>query len=64
MGVQAIDKTIFPSILRKTKVFYCPRSLTSGNRALCEKYFDLLPALPLNNCILLYFMYVSCNFID
>ena len=70
MGVQAIDKTIPPSILRKTKVLYCPRSLTSGNRALWffpiprEKYFDLLPALPLNNCILLYFMYVSCNFID
>jgi hypothetical protein len=30
MGVQAIDQTIFHSVL--------------------GKYFDLLPALPLNNC--------------
>ena len=58
MGVQATDQTIFPSVLGKTKVFYRPRSLTSGNRTLWsfsiprEKYFDLLPALPLNNCIL------------
>jgi hypothetical protein len=40
-------------------VFYCPWSLTSGNKTLWfypiprEKYFDLLPALPLNNCIIL-----------
>ena len=60
MGVQAIDQTIFPSVLGKIKVFYCPRSLTSGNRILWSfpiprgKYFYLLPALPLNNCI------VSC----
>ena len=53
MGVQAIDQT---SILGKTKVLYCPRPLTSGNRTLWffpiprETYFDLLPALPLNNC--------------
>ena len=58
MGVQAIDQTIFPSVLGKNKVFYRPRSLTSGNITLWsfpiprEKYFDLLPALPLNNCIL------------
>ena len=26
--------TIFPSVLGKTKVFYCPRSWTSGNRPL------------------------------
>jgi hypothetical protein len=58
MGVQAIDQTIFTSVLGKTKVFYCPRSLTSGNGTLWSfpiprgKYIDLLPALPLNNCIL------------
>ena len=58
MGVQAIDQTIFPSVLGKTKVFCRPRSLASDNRTLWsfpiprEKYFDLLPALPLNNCIL------------
>jgi len=50
MGVQAIDQTIFPSVLGKTKVCYCPRSLTLGNITLWsfpihrEKYFDLLPA--------------------
>jgi hypothetical protein len=58
MGVQAIDQTIFPSVLGETKVFYCPRSLTSDNITLCSfqirrgKYFDLLPALSLNNCII------------
>ena len=58
MGVQAIDKNIFPEVLGKTKVIYYPRSLTSGNRTFSSssiprgKYFDLLPALPLNNCIL------------
>jgi hypothetical protein len=47
MGVQAIDQKNFP------------RSLTSDNGILWsfqiprEKYFDLLPAFPLNNCILL-----------
>jgi len=57
--VQAIDQTIFPTVFGKTEVLYRPRSLTSGNRTLWsfptprEKYFDLLPALPLNNCILL-----------
>jgi hypothetical protein len=25
MGVQAIDQNIFPEVLGKTKVFYCPR---------------------------------------
>ena len=34
MGVQAMDQTIFPSELEKTKMFYRPRSLTSGNRTL------------------------------
>jgi len=59
MGVQAIDQTIFPTVFGKTKVFYSPRSLTSGNWTLWSfpiplgKYFDLLPALPLNNCILI-----------
>ena len=24
MGVQAIDQNIFPEVLGKTKVFYCP----------------------------------------
>jgi hypothetical protein len=58
MGVQAIDQKKFPSVLGKTKVFYRPRSLTSSNRTLWSfpiprgKYVDLLPALPLNNCIL------------
>ena len=58
MGCQVIDQTIFPSVFGKTKVFYCPRSLTSGNRTLWsfpiprKKYFDLMPALPLNNCII------------
>jgi hypothetical protein len=41
MGVQAIDQNIFPEVLGKTKVFYCPRSR--------EKLLDLLFALPLNN---------------
>ena len=56
--MQAIDQTIFPLVLGKTKVFYYPRSLTSGNIPLSsfpiprEKYFDLLPTLPLNNCII------------
>ena len=55
-----MDQTIFPSVLEKTKAFYRPRSLASGNRTLWsfpiprENYFDLLPALPLNNCILVY----------
>ena len=55
MGVQAIDQT---SLVGLAKVLYCPRSLTSGYRTLWsfpiprEKYFDLLPALPLNNCII------------
>ena len=31
MGVQAIDQNIFPEVLGKTKVFYCPRSMTEGN---------------------------------
>ena len=31
---QAIDQTIFPSVLGKTKVFYCPRSTTKDNRTL------------------------------
>ena len=58
MAVQAINQTIFPSVLGKTKVFYCSRSFTSGNRTLWSfqiprgKYFDLLPALPLNNWIM------------
>ena len=60
MEVQAIDQTIFPSVMGKTILFYCPQSLTSGNITLWsfpipqEKYFDLFPALPLNNCILSY----------
>ena len=31
MRVQEIAQTIFPSVLGKTKVFYYPRPLTSGN---------------------------------
>ena len=60
MGVQAIDKAMFPSVLRKTKEFHRPRSLTSGNRTLwsfpipVEKCVDILPTLPLNKCILVY----------
>ena len=60
MGVRAIDQTIFSSVLGKTKVFYRPRSLISGNRTLwsfpipLEKCDDILPTLPLNNCILVY----------
>ena len=48
MGVQAIDQKNFSSVLGKIKVFYRPRSLTSGNRTFWsfpiqrEKYFDLL----------------------
>ena len=42
-----INQNSFPSVLVKTKVFYCPVPL--------ETYFDLLPALPLNNCILLHY---------
>jgi hypothetical protein len=34
MGVQAIDQNIFPEVLGMTKVFYCPRSTTGGNRTL------------------------------
>ena len=65
MGVQEIYQTLFPSVLGKTKVFYRPRSFTSGNITLWsfpiprEKYFDLLPALPLNNCII--FPSPACN---
>jgi hypothetical protein len=57
MGVQAIDQNIFAKVLGKTKVFYCPRSTTEGDRTLWsfpiprEILFDLLPALPLNNCL-------------
>ena len=55
MGVQAIDQNMFPEVLGMTKVFYCPRLTTEGNRTLWSfplprgKLFDLLPALPLNN---------------
>ena len=51
MGVQEIDQNIFPEVLGKTKVFYCPRSTTECNKTLWsfqiprEKLFDLLPAL-------------------
>ena len=31
MGVQAIDQNIFPEVLGKTRVFYCPRSTTEGD---------------------------------
>jgi hypothetical protein len=67
MGLQAIYQTISPSILGKTKVIYCPRSLTSGNRTLWsfpkpwEKYFYLLPAIPLNNCIISIKRKLSCR---
>ena len=47
MGVQAIDQTIFPSWERpKCSIWSFP--IPRG------KYFDLLPALPLNNCIILH----------
>ncbi len=58
MGVQAIDQNMFPEELVMTKVFYCPRSMTECNRTLWSfpiprgKLFDLLPALPLNNCFI------------
>jgi hypothetical protein len=57
MGVRAIDQTIFRLVLGKTKMFYCPRLTAEGNITLVFpstscKYFDLLPALPLNNCII------------
>jgi hypothetical protein len=58
MGVQAIDQNMFPEELGKTKVFYCPRSTTEGNRTLWsfpilrEILFDLLPAFPFNNFII------------
>jgi hypothetical protein len=58
MGVQAIDKNIFPEVLGKTKILYYPRSTTEGNRTPWsfpiprEKLFDILPALPLNNCFI------------
>jgi len=32
MGVQAIDQAIFSEGLGKTKVVYCPRPTTKGNR--------------------------------
>ena len=59
MGVQAIDPKRIPDVSRKTRVFYCLRSTTEGDRTLWsfpiprELFLDLLPALPLNNCILL-----------
>jgi hypothetical protein len=37
MGVQAIDQNIFPEVLGKIKVFYCPRSTTEGDRTLWSK---------------------------
>jgi hypothetical protein len=58
MGVQEIDETIFRDVLGKTKVLYCLRPTTEGNRTLWsfpipkEKLFDLLPSLPLNNCFI------------
>jgi hypothetical protein len=39
MGVQAIDQNIFPEVLGKTKVFYCPRLGTiidNAYRSVCE----------------------------
>ena len=60
MGVQAIISKYFPSVLRKTKMFYCarwPRTIEHfGLSQYRGKYFDILPALPLNNCILLTFL--------
>ena len=56
MGMQAIDQNIFPEVLAKTNMFYCPRSTTEGNITLWSfeiprgKLFDLLPDIPLNNC--------------
>ena len=52
MGVQAIDKKKFPQYWER------PKCSIASNRTLwsfpvpLEKYFDLLPALPLNNCII------------
>ena len=34
MGVQAIDQNVFPEVLGKTKVLYCPMSTTEGNRTI------------------------------
>ena len=67
MGVQAIDQNIFPEALGKTKVFYCPRSTTEGDRTLWsfpilrEKLFDLVPALPINNCFITYLYIFSTD---
>ena len=58
MGAQAIDQNSFPEALGKTKVLYCPRPMTEGDRTLWSfpiprgKLFDPLPALPLNNCFI------------
>ena len=58
MGVQAIYQNSFHEVLAKTNMFYCPRSTTEGNITLWSfqiprrKLFDLLPALPLNNCFI------------
>ena len=54
MGVQAIDQNIFPGVLGETKVFYCPRAIEHFCLSPIprEKLFDLLPALPLNNCFI------------
>ena len=58
MGLQAIDQNIFSKVLEKTNVFYCLRSMTEDNRTLWSfpiprgKLFDLLPAIPLNNCFI------------
>ena len=51
MGVQAIDQTMFPSVFGKTSCnkTYWSLSIPRG------KYFDLLPALLLNN----YIMYMT-----
>ena len=57
MGVHAIDQNIFSEVSGKEQRVLLPE-VNSGNRTLWSfpiamgKLFDLLPALPLNNCMI------------
>ena len=48
-----------PEVLGKTKMFYCPRSTTEGNRTRWSFPIprEKLLALPLNNCFIIYYFY-------
>jgi hypothetical protein len=53
MGVQAIYQNIFPEVLGKKKVFYCPKAIEHfGLSQYRGKIVFLLPAFPLNNCFI------------